>query len=118
MLLLLDSYKYVLVFHLIQLLHYSSYVNPFFFCNRDFNTLKYPSNVDGVISTDTSLLHLSANLNVTTYALLTLGCEWRWTHDEPRTNWYPNMKLLRQKEFGKWDNVVLELIDELKSNKV
>ena len=82
------------------------------------DTISIIRNVDGVISTDTSLLHLSANLNVTTYALLTLGCEWRWTHDEPRTNWYPNMKLLRQKEFGKWDNVVLELIDELKSNKV
>lgn len=74
--------------------------------------------IDSVISTDTSILHLSANLNVKSYALLTVGCEWRWTCDEEKTKWYPNIKLLRQKKLGDWTNVVQELTHELKTNKV
>ena len=74
--------------------------------------------VDGVISTDTSIIHLSANLNVKTYALLTLGSEWRWTQNDKTTNWYPNMKLFRQKRLGDWSNVLQEVVDELKANKV
>ena len=72
--------------------------------------------VDGVISTDTSLLHLSGTMDKKTYALLTIGCEWRWTRNNSKTNWYPNMKLIRQTKFGRWDNVILELIDELRAN--
>ena len=82
------------------------------------DTFSIIKNVDAVISTDTSLLHLSANMNVKTYALLTLGCEWRWTKDPSKTNWYPEMRLFRQKEIGQWASVVAELIDELTSNKV
>jgi hypothetical protein len=55
---------------------------------------------------------------VKSYALLTVGCEWRWTCDEEKTKWYPNIKLLRQKKLGDWTNVVQELTHELKTNKV
>ena len=66
-------------------------------------------NVDGLISTDTALVHLSANLNIKTMVLLTLGCEWRWTCNDKFTNWYPNSILLRQKQFGEWDNVIEQI---------
>lgn len=72
--------------------------------------------VDCVISTDTSLLHLSGSMDKNTYALLTIGCEWRWTRNNSKTNWYPNMKLIRQNKFGRWDNVILKLTDELTAN--
>ena len=42
------------------------------------DTIGIFKNVDGVISTDTSLVYLAANLNVPTYVLLTIGSEWRW----------------------------------------
>jgi hypothetical protein len=66
-------------------------------------------NVDGLISTDTSLVHLSANLNVNTIVLLTTGCEWRWTKDNT-TNWYPNSILMRQDKFNNWNNVINDLL--------
>ncbi len=69
-------------------------------------------NCDGLISTDTSLLHLASNLNIKTIALLTLGCEWRWTHDLT-TNWYPDMILLRQNSFNNWENVIESLIKHI-----
>ena len=63
-------------------------------------------NVDGVVTTDTSLAHLSANLNVKTYVCLTLGCDWRWTSNNKNTNWYPNSILIRQNKFNDWSNVI------------
>ena len=82
------------------------------------DTLCIMRHIDGVISTDTSIIHLSANLNVNTYALLTIGCEWRWTRSEKTTNWYPNVKLFRQKRLGDWGDAVREVVDELKAKKV
>tara|TARA_B110000967_G_C18900569_1_gene574579 strand:+ start:1865 stop:3442 length:1578 start_codon:yes stop_codon:yes gene_type:complete len=69
-------------------------------------------NVDGLISTDTSLLHLASNLDIKTIGLLTLGCEWRWTSDKT-TNWYPNMILFRQNIFNDWNNVIESLINNI-----
>ena len=76
------------------------------------DSIEVIKHVSGVISTDTSLVHLSANLNIKTFVLLTTGAEWRWTKDE-KTNWYPNSILIRQKEHGKWDYVIEELIKKL-----
>lgn len=69
-------------------------------------------NANGLISTDTSLVHLSANLNVPTTALLTCGCEWRWTRDDT-TKWYPDVTLIRQHTQGDWKNVIDRLIQTL-----
>ena len=69
-------------------------------------------NANGLISTDTSLVHLSANLNVPTTALLTCGCEWRWTRDDT-TKWYPDVTLIRQHTQGDWKNVIDRLIQNL-----
>ena len=69
--------------------------------------------VDGVISTDTSIAHLSANLDIKTFVLLTLGCEWRWNKLEKKTNWYPESILIKQKELKNWKTVIDELIELL-----
>ena len=65
-----------------------------------------------IFSTDTSILHLGANLGIPSYGLLTTGCEWRWTKCSI-TTWYPDVKLLRQSETGNWKNVVEKVISEL-----
>lgn len=62
----------------------------------------------GVISTDTSIVHLSLNLGVPTYVLLTLGHEWRWGTNST-TNWYPEAILMKQKEQGNWEEVIQNL---------
>jgi len=68
---------------------------------------------DAVISTDTSLVHVSANLGVKTYVLLTLGCEWRWSPDHETTRWYPDAVLLRQTKIGDWSDVITKLENHL-----
>jgi hypothetical protein len=77
-----------------------------------YDTITIMRNVTGVISTDTSLVHLAANLDVYTFVLLTLGNEWRWTNSD-KTNWYPDVTLLRQKEQGNWKPVIENVIKQI-----
>ena len=42
------------------------------------DTIDIMRHVDGVVTTDTSIVHLSCNMNVKTHVLLTIGNEWRW----------------------------------------
>ena len=49
-------------------------------------------------------------MDVPTTVLLTLGCEWRWCRNCCKTNWYPNVNLIRQKISGNWKNVIDEII--------
>ena len=71
-------------------------------------------NVDLVITTDTSLLHLAGSMDIPCIGLLTFGCDWRWTKDET-SKWYPSVKLLRQSEFLNWHSVISQLDTCLKT---
>ena len=73
-----------------------------------YDTVTIFKKVDLVISTDTSILHLAGTMDINAIGLLSFACEWRWTKDKT-TNWYPKIKLLRQKHFGDWSNVIDEL---------
>ena len=76
------------------------------------NTISIFKNVDLVISTDTSLLHLAATLEVPTWALITKVPEFRWG-TKKITNWYPNVPLYRQKNFLDWSEAVDEMLIDL-----
>lgn len=83
--------------------------------NNSFeDTITLFKHVDYVISTDTSILHISGSMDVPTIALLTLGCDWRWNLKGESTNWYPNMKLIKQKTYGDWKYVINNVIDLIK----
>ena len=74
-----------------------------------YDTMIILKHVNGVISTDTSLVHLSLTMDIPTYVLLTTGSEWRWSNNSTQTNWYPNATLIRQKKIYNWDNVISTL---------
>lgn len=80
-----------------------------------YDTITIFKNVDCVISTDTSLLHLSGSMNINTIALLTIGCEWRWTRNN-HTNWYPEIKIIKQNSYNDWTNVINNLNNYLINN--
>ena len=69
------------------------------------DTLNILQHVDGVISTDTSLVHLSLTAGIKTYVLLSIGHEWRWNN----TNWYPKAILLKQTQHKQWQPVISSL---------
>ena len=69
--------------------------------------------LDLVITTDTSFIHLSSSLNQETWGILNLYPEWRWG-DFNKFNPYPSLKLFYQKNFDNWENVESEIFENLK----
>jgi Tfp pilus assembly protein PilF len=69
--------------------------------------------LDLVISSDTSILHLAASLNKETWGLLNLYPDWRWGAFN-KIHPYKSLKLFQQKAFNKWDDVELEIYNNLK----
>jgi len=61
---------------------------------------------DLVISTCTSIPHLSAALGKETWLLLSQVPDWRWLLDRGDSPWYPTMKLYRQQALGDWSGVL------------
>lgn len=70
-------------------------------------------NCDLVITTDTSLAHLSGGLNHPTWLLLQKFPEWRWGMSGTDSFWYPSMRLFRQKTNGEWPEVIDEVCEQI-----
>jgi hypothetical protein len=62
--------------------------------------------VDIVVSTCTSIPHLSAGLGKETWILLSYVPDWRWLLDRVDSPWYPSIKLYRQSEINNWSRVL------------
>jgi len=68
--------------------------------------------LDLVITIDSAMCHLSAALGKPTWMLSRFDACWRWRwpqeddwHDE-NTEWYPAMRIFRQREPGDWEGVI------------
>jgi tetratricopeptide (TPR) repeat protein len=61
--------------------------------------------MDLVISSDTAVAHLAGALGVPVWVALSVGSDWRWLRNREDTPWYPTMRLFRQAQEGKWDEV-------------
>ena len=70
-------------------------------------------NLDLVITSDTSLLHLSAALNKETWGMLSVYPDWRWGEFN-KFNPYSSLKIFRQDKFDDWSNIEKEIVVELK----
>ena len=74
---------------------------------NDFSdTAALISNLDLVISVDTSTAHLSAALGKPTWLLNRYDSCWRWLEDRVDSPWYPSITLYRQKNPGDWEGVI------------
>ena len=74
---------------------------------KDFeDTAALIENLDLVISTCTSVPHLSAALGKETWILLSHVPDWRWLLDREDSPWYPSVKLYRQPAIGDWSSVL------------
>ena len=79
------------------------------FCGEELesfaDTAALIENLDLVISSCTSIPHLSAALGKETWVLLSHVPDWRWLLDRSDSPWYPSVKLFRQPAIGDWDSV-------------
>ena len=63
-------------------------------------------NLDLVVSTCTSIPHLSAALGKETWILLSHVPDWRWLLNRVDSPWYPSIKLYRQPTINDWNSVL------------
>ena len=64
------------------------------------------ANCDLVITSDTSVAHLSGGMGQTTWLLLKKVPDWRWGLEGETTFWYPSMRLFRQTQPGDWESLI------------
>tara|TARA_Y100001970_G_scaffold287033_1_gene410687 strand:+ start:9410 stop:11140 length:1731 start_codon:yes stop_codon:yes gene_type:complete len=70
-------------------------------------------NLDLVISTDTSILHLSSTLEKLTWGMFSFNKEWRWwKYNKPA--FYKKLVEYEQNNFNNWDNVLNDIYINLK----
>jgi tetratricopeptide (TPR) repeat protein len=81
------------------------------------DTAAIMQSLDLVISSDTSVVHLAGAMAVPVWAVLPLSPDWRWLRDRVDSPWYPSMRLFRQTQHGKWDDVFVRIATELKSTR-
>ena len=68
---------------------------------------------DLVVSTSNVTIHLAGALGKKTWVLLPYAAHFFWLIDRTDSIWYPSLKLYRQKKFGYWDSVTLDLKQDL-----
>ena len=71
------------------------------------------SQLDLVISVDTSVAHLAGALRKPVWIALPFAADWRWMIDHDTSRWYPTARLFRQPARGDWASVFDRLGDAL-----
>jgi tetratricopeptide (TPR) repeat protein len=71
------------------------------------------SQLDLVISVDTSVAHLAGALGHPVWLLLPYAPDWRWLMHRSDSPWYQSMRLFRQPVAGDWKPVIKEIGESL-----
>lgn len=71
------------------------------------------TNLDLVVTSDTSVAHLAGALGRPTWVALKAFPEWRWGVEAATSPWYPSMRLFRQATAGDWMPVFARMAGEL-----
>jgi tetratricopeptide (TPR) repeat protein len=90
-----------------DLIHFGDELNNF------SDTAALISNLDLVISVDTSVAHLAGALGKPVWILLPNVPDWRWLLDREDSPWYPTARLFRQNRTRTWDDVIIRVREAL-----
>ena len=83
------------------------------FLNDFADTAAAVSNLDLVVSVDTSVAHIAGALGWPIWTLIPFVPDWRWLLERDDSPWYPTMQLFRQSERNDWKTVIERLRTEL-----
>lgn len=82
---------------------------------KDFSdTAALITNMDMVVSVDTSVAHLAGALGKPLYLLLPIAGDYRWMIDKKLSPWYPSARLFHQCKDGWWGLPIIEVTQTIK----
>ena len=85
--------------------HFLKKFSNVYLCDRLINdwvdTAIIVSNLNKIITVDTSLVHLAGSMNKKTYLMTPVVPDWRWGLEKTQ-DWYPSIRLVRQEKIGCW----------------
>lgn len=73
-------------------------------------------NLDLLITTDTAVAHVAGGMGIPVWLLLYRLGDWRWGHDGDRSDWYPSIRIFRQRRLGEWCTVMDEVAAALRGH--
>ena len=79
------------------------------------DTAAIVSQLDLVITSDTSMAHLAGALGRPAWVLLNKMPDWRWLLDREDSPWYKSLRLFRQSKQGDWASVVAQVESRLRA---
>jgi hypothetical protein len=69
------------------------------------DTMAVLAHIDGLVSVDTSVVHLGGAMGRPTWVALPYAPDWRWLLSRADTPWYPSVRLFRQRAPRDWGEV-------------
>jgi tetratricopeptide (TPR) repeat protein len=78
------------------------------------DTAAVMSQLDLVISCDTSIAHLAGALARPVFTALPVISDWRWLLSRDDTPWYPTMRLFRQDASRNWEPVFTRIVEAVR----
>jgi tetratricopeptide (TPR) repeat protein len=82
------------------------------------DTAALMSELDMVISIDSSMVHLAGALGKEVWMLNRFSSEWRWFTKQTSSPWYPTLKIFNQTSMGDWQGVIQLTTKELQALKI
>ncbi len=79
------------------------------------DTAALVSDMDLVISVDTSVAHLAGAMDKTVWVLLPFAPDFRWLLERQDSPWYPSARLYRQPAISAWPAVIKQVCEELQA---
>jgi ADP-heptose:LPS heptosyltransferase len=73
------------------------------------------SNLDLIITPDTSIAHLAGALGRPTWVALSYVPDWRWLLNRDDSLWYPTVRLFRQGSDGDWKSAISKIEQALRA---
>ena len=77
------------------------------------DTISILKNIDLLITSDTSMVHLAGTMEVETLLILNMNPDWRWQIELKEKCFYKKLKIIQQNKLFDWSNIPESINREL-----